>query len=313
MKVHITAIFDKNHLSRAIACRVSLYEHSPGSIVRWLCLDDQCYEMARKIGLRDTIPMRPKDLGDTELLDVRKTRTNPEFASTCKPAFLRYMMRSGAVDKDDLLVFIDPDFYFYQPALPFFKKVFDSGSIAVTPHRFPPHRDQEKFKKGILNAGIVCFKNDAEAMRCLDEWRKQCLDWCYLRYENGQIGDQGYLSEWPKKYKGVYKIPDKGVNLSTWNIENYKITREPDGNFLIDSDPLICYHFHGLKFYLDQRRRLHPYPITVFHKQIYKPCIVAIQEASDKLLAFDPNWTYGTAHKLDFMRLIKQKISEFIR
>src|SRR3989338_5387822 len=135
------------------------------------------------------------------------------------------MLNSGIVGKGDLLVFIDPDFLFYNSPESLFEKVYKSGSITITPHRFPKHRESEKKTKGIYNAGIVFFKNDEYAKKCLEEWRLQCIEWCYLRFEDGKIGDQGYLSDWPKKYKGVYELEDKEVNLSNWNIENYEITK----------------------------------------------------------------------------------------
>lgn len=264
--------------------------------------------MTNKLGLKDTTAMRPEDLGDPELLAVRPGRTNPEFASTCKPAFLSYMMESGSVGKDELLTFIDDDFYFYQSAQELFEKAHASGSIIVTPHRFPPEREHEIAAKGRYNAGIVLFRNDPEARRCLSDWRKQCLDWCYLRYENGQIGDQGYLSDWPKKYNGVYELTDKGVNLSTWNIKNYHISRNADGSIMIDDQPLICYHFHGLKIYKNKAGRILAYPISVYDREIYEPCIQALDAAYKELHSIDPSWDHGLAPRLNIARRLKQLI-----
>lgn len=111
------------------------------------------------------------------------------------------MLNSGIVGKEDLLVFIDPDFLFYNSPEPLFEKVYKSGSIVITPHRFPKRREDEKNAKGIYNAGIVFFKNDESARKCLEDWRLQCIDWCYLRFEDGKIGDQGYMNDWPKNIK----------------------------------------------------------------------------------------------------------------
>lgn len=308
MNVHILSIFDKNHLGRAAALRESLATHSPASHVRFLCLDEVCYETAKKLNLPDTTVMKPEDLNDSALLESRKTRTNPEFASTCKPAFLKYVMDSGIVKPEDLLVFIDPDFSFYESAEPLWKKIYQNGSIMITPHRFPKRREHEQFKKGIYNAGIVAFKNDPEAKACLAEWRLQCIEWCYLRYENGQIGDQGYLSEWPKKYKGVYELSDKGVNLSTWNIENYSVKETSPGHFSVDGEPLVCYHFHGQKIYFDNKERIRTAPSTVYHSGIYKAYEPLLTRAYEKLKKIDPSWTFGTIPRPSPLRLLKQKV-----
>ena len=309
MKTHIITISDKNHLGRMIALRRSLTVHASDSHIHYLCLDNLGYQTAKKLNLPETTIMRPEDLNDKELMASRSTRTNPEFASTCKPAFLLFTMKSGIVKSDDLLVFVDPDFYFYESAQPLFEKVYNLGSITITPHRFPPNRENEQYKKGIYNAGIMFFRNDDSALQCLEEWRKQCIDWCYLRYENGLIGDQGYLSDWPQKYKGVYELEDRGVNLSTWNVNNYKITKVKDGKFLVDNEPLICFHFHGLKLYFNRKGHLRAYPITVFHTRIYNVCIDALQVAYDYIRTIDPQWSYGTVSQINILRVIKQKLT----
>ena len=89
MKTHIITIFDKHHLGRAICLRQSLAQHTPNSHVRFLCLDQTSYDLAKKMNIAETTIMKPEDLNDVELLDSRSSRTNPEFASTAKPAFLR--------------------------------------------------------------------------------------------------------------------------------------------------------------------------------------------------------------------------------
>ncbi len=154
---------------------------------------------------------------------------------------------------------------------------------------------------------MVFFKNDSEATKCLEEWRAQCIKWCYLRYENGQIGDQGYLNDWTKKYKGVNELIDKGVNLGSWNIDNYKITTR-NSTFFVDEEQLVCYHFHGLKLYFNNNKTLKAYPITVLHEQIYKICLDALQKSYDQLQKLDSAWTFGTLPDPGFLRILKQKI-----
>lgn len=307
MKTHIITIFDKHHLGRAVCLRQSLNEHAPNAHVRFLCLDQISYDISKKMNLKETTVMKPEDLNDKELLDSRPSRTNPEFASTAKPAFLRFMLNSGIVGKEDLLVFVDPDFLFYNSPELIFEKAYKSGSIVITPHRFPKRRENEKNVKGTYNAGIVFFKNDESAKKCLEDWRLQCIDWCYLRFEDGKIGDQGYMNDWPKKYKGVYELWDKEVNLSNWNIENYKITKK-DGNFFVDEKTLICYHFHGLKIYFNSSNSLKAYPITVYHTGIYEKYIEELGSAYKKIQEIESGWQFGSVPKLSLIRYIKQKI-----
>jgi hypothetical protein len=295
MKTHIITIFDKNYLGRALAFRASLTEHAPGQHLYMLCLDDACYETAKRLGIEDTTLMRAEDLRDPELMRSRDNRTLPEFASTCKPAFLLWMMKTGKVAKDDLLVFIDPDFVFYRSPEELWSKMYSSGSIIVTPHRFSKNVEQAEKMNGRYNAGICGFKNDGSALACLTEWRKQCIEWCYLRYENGKIGDQGYMTDWKSKYSGVYELMDPGVNVASWNIDDYR------------GESLICYHFHGTKFYESDGQIKIP-PALNLHKKIYAKYEELLTEAYKKIRTAEPNWKLGIIPHPGFLRLLKQSI-----
>ena len=308
MRTHITTIFDKNYLGRVLAFRASLREHLPEQEVHFLCLDDEAFELCQALKLEHTRLVRLADLNDAELMATRKTRTAPEFASTAKPIFLLHVMKSGLVKSDDLLTFIDPDFFFYESPEAVFKKMYDSGSIIITSHRFAKNRENERFEKGVFNAGFMGFRSDQNALTCLEEWRKQCIDWCYLRYEDGKIGDQGYLSDWPEKYADVYVLPDLGVNLSTWNIQNYKIKKVGSNRFTVDGSPLICYHFHGIRLYFDKCNQIHASPITIFHGGIYQSYVRALQEAYEKVQSLRPGWKLGTIPNPGLLRIMRQKI-----
>ena len=43
-------------------------------------------------------------------------------------------------------------------------------------------------------------------MKCLKKWTNQCLEWCYYKLEDGKMGDQKFLDEWPKLYKSCHII-----------------------------------------------------------------------------------------------------------
>jgi len=45
----------------------------------------------------------------------------------------------------------------------------------------------------------------------LNYFRKQCIEWCYNRSENGRYGDQLYMNDWPDKYEKVGIISNIGI------------------------------------------------------------------------------------------------------
>ena len=50
----------------------------------------------------------------------------------------------------------------------------------------------------------------------------------------------------PQRFNRVLIIERKGINAAPWNISQYRITVSQD-HILIDGDPLIFYHFHGVR------------------------------------------------------------------
>jgi hypothetical protein len=115
-----------------------------------------------------------------------------------------------------------------------------------------------------------------------------------------------YLNLWPKKYRGIYEIPDKGVDIGPWRVKSHKITNPNDENFLIDNDPLVCFHFHGFKFYLENNK-VKPVPITVHHIKIYSVYTREIENAWREVSAIDKGWKYEFSEKPSTLRLIKQR------
>ncbi|NQU11830.1 hypothetical protein HQ590_13635, partial [bacterium] len=83
-------------------------------------------------------------------------------------------------------------------------------------------------------------------LACLQRWREQCLDWCYDRVEPGRFADQKYLDEWPDRFAGVAVITHPGANLAPWNFGNHRL-RAADARVWVDDQPLLFYHFQGLK------------------------------------------------------------------
>jgi hypothetical protein len=106
-------------------------------------------------------------------------------------------------------------------------------------------------------------------MEVLNWWKNACIDWCYARHEDGKFGDQKYLDDWTKRFKGIHELQHLGGGIAPWNLQQYVFKKENDkitGN-LIDSDKsfdAVFFHFHGLRFYKNNILRLtdHGYEIS---------------------------------------------------
>lgn len=311
---YVVTIFDKNYLVRALALYRSALLHVPDVKFIFIYPDNESEYILKNLNLDKVELIRIDQIPDPEFLKTINNRTPVEFMITAKSCWMKYLLEILPLNKDDVLAFIDPDILFYSSIENTIKKIKDGRySIAITPHKFQPEKEYMNNKVGKYNAGVIFFRKDDNALKCLSEWREQCINWCHLRYEDGKIGDQMYLNDWAAKHVGVYELPDKGINLGTWNTERFVIKKELPGNFSIDGEHLICYHFHGLKIYLNSKGEIKPYPINVYDKKIYRKYILALQKEYSIIKEVDPAWEYGFAPKLNLLKIYKQILLQRIR
>lgn len=107
-------------------------------------------------------------------------------------------------------------------------------------------QNREYVKFGVYNVGWLTWRRDARAYECLSWYRRKSLEWCYDASDGERYADQKYLDFWTSRFSGIHSIDHKGVNLAPWNVGNYRISTS-DEKIYVDDDPLVFYHFHGLK------------------------------------------------------------------
>ena len=241
---HYCTYFDQRYLLQGLTLYRSLCAHAGDFTLHVLCLDDATHEVLRKLGLANVrpVPLRELEAGDDALLAVKPTRSRVEYYFTCSPSWPLYLLKR--YPGMDLVTYLDSDLLFSASPEPVFAEMGD-GSILIVGHRFPERlRDFEI--NGIYNVGLVSFRNDTNGRACLSWWRERCLEWCYDRRENGRFADQKYLDDWPARFRGVVVLRHKGAGLAPWNWMNYRIGMEA-GGLTVDGEPLIFYHFQGVK------------------------------------------------------------------
>lgn len=242
---HYCTYFDHRYLPRGLAMMRSIRAFNPDARFYVLALDDTCKDIIDRLetpGIT-AIALSELEAADPELLATRQGRSLIEYYFTCTPCFPRYLFQRYGLDID-LLTYLDSDLLFFADPEIVFAEI-GSASITITPHRFSPER-VHLVKFGIYNVGWVSWRNDAEGWRCLQEYRKDCLDWCHDTLDGDRYGDQKYLDKWPQRYQGVQAIAHPGVNLAPWNINNHRLEFR-DGRPFVSDQPVVFWHFHALK------------------------------------------------------------------
>jgi hypothetical protein len=241
---HFCTYFDRRYLVRGLALYDSLLEYARPFQLHVLCLDGPTYRILGRLALPGVrlISLAALEKGDPTLARARHDRTRVEYYFTCTPSLPLFVLNH--TPGVEVVTYLDADLYFFGDPAPVAAEL-GSGSILIIPHRFPEYlKHAEAY--GIYNVGLLSFRNDARGRACLTWWRERCLEWCHDRLEGERFADQGYLNDWPARFPGVVVLQHWGVNLAPWNVARYRLQLR-QGTVLVDAEPLLCYHFHGLR------------------------------------------------------------------
>jgi hypothetical protein len=206
-------------------------------------MDDTTYRILAEMQLPHVqlISLSDFERDDSQLLQAKQNRSVIEYYFTCTPSLPLYIFNHSPVE--DIITYLDADLYFFSSVEPVYQEL-GKGSILIIGHRFSPALSGSL--NGTYNVGLLAFRKDLNGLACLQSWRNNCIEWCYDRYEDGRYADQKYLDVWPDNFQGVVILQHKGAGLAPWNLENYNYSWT-NGEFLIDGQPLIVYHFEGIK------------------------------------------------------------------
>jgi hypothetical protein len=244
MKRHFCTLFDQNYVFKALALHRSLVRHCPDFHLTAFCFDDEARRVIEALELPNvsTVGLDELEAFDAELLSVKPDRSPVEYLWTSTPSLPLYMF--AARPELDETTYLDADLMFFSSPEPLFEEMGDA-SVLITPHRFSPELAHHAIN-GIYNVQFLTFRRDARGLEALNWWHDRCIEWCYYRFEDGKLGDQKYLDDWPERFDGVHVLRHKGGGLAPWNITQYDVRETPAGIY-VDDDPLIFFHYHRVR------------------------------------------------------------------
>ena len=244
---HFCTYFDRNYLARGLALYESLRQHCRRPFVLWiLCFDDETYDILARLNLPGVrlISQQAFEASDEALVRAKADRSRVEYYWTCTPSLPLYVLQHDP--EVELITYLDADLCFYSDPRPIYDELGD-GSILIVEHRFSPEYAHLATTSGIYNVGLLAFRSDEHGLACLRWWRERCLEWCYIRFDDGRFGDQKYLDDWPKRFDRLVVLQHKGAGLAPWNLTRYAIDAGL-GRVTVDSVPLIFYHYHSFQY-----------------------------------------------------------------
>jgi hypothetical protein len=275
-KVVICTLFDHRYLPRGLCMIDSVRGHGGRQDIWVLCLTEACGRVLHQLALPGvrTLTLDALERHIPALMVARANRSLVEYYFTCMAALHRFLF--DTIPDLQGTMYIDADMQFFaDPGL-----VFDAigdAPVAVIPHNFPPALREKAEPYGLYNAGWSAFRRSEEGMRCLDWWLERSIEWCYDYVDGYRYANQGYLVRFADVAPDTRVLTQKGFNCAPWNIGNYLVTQR-DGRVLVDGEPLVFFHFHGVKkvygsFYFDGHRDYGAPMTSLMRNRIYRPYV----------------------------------------
>ncbi len=248
-------LFDCNYLDKGLALYRSMRKQMEKFTLYIFAFDDKCYEILSDMRLKNVVTIPLQDIMDVKLQEKKEERTRAEFCWTCTSVVIEHVLVKY---KEMVCTYIDADIYFFANPESIIREIADHGcSVGVTRHGFEKsYWDVEQR----INNGKYCihfntFFNSEEGLGVLRDWKTDCLEWCYYRYEDGKIGDQKYADRWKMRYSCIYEAEDLGAGVAPWNLHLYAYHGRKNGKVWLSYRDrmffVIFYHFEGMKYLND--------------------------------------------------------------
>jgi hypothetical protein len=304
---YFCTLFDSNYLLKGVVMLTSLVENCPSAHIFVLCMDARTHHILSELKLPGVELLELSEVEDADLLRVKPGRSIAEYCWTLSAALCWFVMQARLDVRT--LTYLDADLMFFSDVEPIFQEIGEA-SIAIIEHRFIP-RLSHLVAYGRFNVEWVSFVRNEVGIACLKKWRDQCIDWCFARLEDGKLGDQKYLDDWPKTYAAdVHIIQHKGAGVAPWNFSNYQYTKKDDTLF-VDEVKLIFYHFHqfqllrGGRFYYMSDLYAGD---SILPTMIYEAYVKRLEQMLTHVRQFDGDFSAGirSSHKVQLRRLVQR-------
>lgn len=245
-------LFDSNYLDKGLALYYSMMRHMKEFKLYVYAFDSRCYEVMTDMSLENVVVISLDEIMTEELQRLQKERTRAEFCWTCTPVVIEHVLVKY---NETICTYIDADIYFFSSPERAIQEIIDAGcSVGIVEHGF--ERNYE-YGKNIFECGKYCvqfntFIKNEIGLHVLEEWKRDCLKWCFNRPEDGKLGDQRYLDTWEQKYSGIYVSKNRGMGLAPWNLHIYTEVEEREKKIFVkyqkECFAVVFFHFEGIKY-----------------------------------------------------------------
>jgi hypothetical protein len=261
---NFVTLFDEKFVTQGLCLYKSLIR-TMNSFTLWvICLDETTFSILEKMKLDKIHLIKLSDVENNELKKIKEERTKAEYCWTLTPFVPKFVF--DADNSVGNVTYLDADMWFIKSPSAILEQFYKSkADVLITRHDYSKRYDQERLAGKYCVQFLGYKKEGGEELR--ERLERQCLEWCFARFEDGKFGDQKYIEDWPKimPYK-VFEVEKKGLFVGPWNAKNCNLY------------DCVAYHFHGLRILDLKRVFTGGYDVgrNVYNK-IYKPYLKEIE------------------------------------
>jgi hypothetical protein len=256
---HYVTLFDSAFLPQGLALHASMSRHA-GPFSLWvLCMDDEVKATLDAMAIPSIRTIKLSDVESRELLAIKGGRNRAEYCWTLTPYTPKIVF-----DRDpqaERVTYVDADMYLLRSPSPIFDEFRASGkAVMITDHAYDAEYDSSATSGQYCVQFMTFVRGSSEAVR--QWWQDRCVEWCFDRIEDGKLGDQKYLDDWPIRFpEHVHVLSQIDLLLAPWNARRFPYSRA------------IAWHFQGFRLLSGNRVLLHRgYSVPdVVNRMIYLP------------------------------------------
>ena len=171
-----------------------------------------------------------------------------ELSTAVKPWLLEHLLADESASP---VAYFDPDIRFYS-SVEKIERLTAEHELVLTPHITAPIPDDGRqpgeldvMASGVYNLGFVAMAPSERIHELLRWWQKRLRYDCVIDHALGYFVDQRWFDLVPNTFEGTAVMRDADMNVAYWNLHERAITRDADGSWLVNGEPLRFYHFSG--------------------------------------------------------------------
>lgn len=305
--MNFCTLFDSYYLLKGLGLYLSLEKVTDDFHLYVMAFDKNTYEKLRSCGFKHMTVELLDDFETPELLEAKKDRTKAEYCWTCGPSVIYHFLTKYGLDE---ITYLDSDLFFMvDPHL--LREETKKSSVVITEQGIS---EESAERYGRYCVQYMTFKNDEDGLGALTWWRDRCIEWCFQIMEPTRYADQKYIDEFPKRWKNVCVLENKGAGIAPWNIHRYQY-KDHSLMFQGKEYPLVFYHMHGAKLDVEGDtlfvRELHYKLGSDVIRLFYSPYAVLLTEALNRFMGQTINCY--EVKDLPLLKVVEYKIRAWVK